>query len=135
MTIVGMNFTKVLAERKREANEKINISNNISITTVEKSEVAFGVKPQLGLKITFLFHTVYDPDFGSIELHGNLLYLSDQKDVEEVFADWTKAKKLPADVMKPVLNAVLGKCNIEALVLSRDLTLPPPVPLPRVNVK
>lgn len=135
MTIVGMNFTKIVAERKREANEKINISNNISIAQVEKSEFAFGVKSQQGLKISFLFHTIYDPDFGSIELHGNLLYLSDENDVEEIYANWTKAKKLSADVMKPVLNAVLGKCNIEALVLSRDLTLPPPVPLPRVNVK
>ncbi len=135
MTIVGMNFTKIVAERKREANEKINISNNISIANVEKSEVAFGVKSQQGLKISFLFHTIYDPDFGSIELHGNLLYLSDEKDVEAVYTDWAKAKRLSADVMKPVLNAVLGKCNIEALVLSRDLTLPPPVPLPRVNVK
>lgn len=135
MTIVGMNFTKIVAERKREANEKINISNNISIANVEKSEVAFGVKSQQGLKISFLFHTIYDPDFGSIELHGNLLYLADENDVEEIYADWSKAKKLSADVMKPVLNAVLGKCNIEALVLSRDLTLPPPVPLPRVNVK
>lgn len=135
MTLVGLNFTKVLAERKSDINEKINISNNVSIVNVEKSEVSFGVKPQQGLKISFMFHTVYDPDFGNIELHGNLMYIESDKKIKDIAEDWKKDKKLPADLMKPVLNAVLGKCNIQALVLSRDISLPPPIPLPRVNIK
>jgi hypothetical protein len=135
MTIVGMNFTKITAERKQDIKAKINISNNVSIDAVEKTEVSFGVKPQQGLKINFMFHTIYDPDFGSIELHGNLMYLENDKKIKEVADAWEKDKKLPGEVMKPVLNAVLGKCNVQALVLSRDISLPPPVPLPRVNIK
>jgi hypothetical protein len=135
MTIVGMNFTKIVAERTADGNAKINISNNVSISSVEQTEVSFGVNPQQGLKIGFLFHTVYDPDFGKIELHGNLMYLEADKKVKEVLEAWEKDKKLPGEVMKPVLNAVLGKCNVQALVLSRDLNLPPPIQLPRVNIK
>ena len=46
-----------------------------------------------------------------------------------------KDKKIPKEVMTPVLNNILAKSNVEALVLSRELNLPPPIPLPKVEVK
>jgi len=29
----------------------------------------------------------------------------------------------------------LKKCNIESLVMSREINLPSPIPLPKVNIK
>ena len=43
-------------------------------------------------------------------------------------------KKIAKDIMSRVLNAVLAKCNIEALILSQEVNLPPPIPLPKVTM-
>ena len=135
MAIVGFTFTKILAERKETANEKISINNNVSVLNVEESKLPVGSQTQDALKISFMFTTQYDPGLGSIELHGNLISLGDAKELKEVLSDWNKNKKLSADMMKTVLTTVLSKCNIQALIMSRDVQLPPPVPLPRVNVR
>lgn len=135
MAIVGFSFTKVLAERKGDGKEKININNNVSIIDVAETTLPVGVQTQDALKINFLFTTSYDPNFGAIELNGNLMYIGDPKEMKDIFANWNKTKKLNAETMKQVLNTVLGKCNIQALIMSRDVQLPPPVPLPRVNVR
>jgi len=44
-----------------------------------------------------------------------------------------KRIKVPKDIMSGVLNTVLTKCNIEALILSQKVNLPPPIPLPSVR--
>lgn len=135
MVIVSFTFTKLLAEKKEGKNEKISINNNVSIVNVEEHSLPIGSQKQDSLKISFLFTTQYDPGFGSIELHGNLIYLGESKQLKEILTNWEKNKKLSADMMTEILTSVLGKCNIQALVMSRDVQLPPPVPLPRVNVR
>lgn len=135
MAIVGFTFTKMVAERKTDVREKVNISNNITVTNVEMSDLSLGPQKQDGLKISFLFVSSFEPAVGSIELHGNLLYIGDAKELKEIAKNWSKDKKLPTEVMKHVLNAMMNKCNIQALILSRDVALPPPVPLPHVSVR
>ena len=36
--------------------------------------------------------------------------------------------------MTTLLNALLAKCNVQALILSQDVNLPPPIPLPKVQL-
>lgn len=135
MAIVGLNFNKITAEKKAGAKGKINISNNVSVKEVEQSNLNLGSQSQEGLKLTFEFTSKYEPDFGAIVLEGHLVYIEDPKKVKEVLAGWKKDKKLPNDVMRETLNAVLNKCNVQALILSREINLPPPIPMPKVNVK
>ena len=135
MAIVGLNFNKITAEKKSGAKGKINISNNVSVKNVETSSLNLGSQTQEGLKFTFEFISKYEPNFGAIVLEGHLIYIEDPKKVKEVLAGWKKDKKLPNDVMRETLNAVLNKCNVQALILSREINLPPPIPMPKVNVK
>ena len=39
------------------------------------------------------------------------------------------------EVMEQVINTALNKSNVEALILSRDINLPPPIPLPKIKGK
>ncbi len=135
MAIVALNFTKITAEKLKGTKGKINISNNVSITEVEKTKLSLGNKSQEGLKLTFMFSSKYEPKLGSIDLLGNLIYLEEQTKIEEILAGWKKEKKLPKDVMKETLNAILSRSNIQALLLSREINMPPPVPMPKVKVK
>lgn len=134
MTIVGFNFTKINIERKEGGvSGKINISNNVSIKNIESKPFALGKNKQDGLKFTFEFTSKYDPDVGNITLIGDILYLTEKKKIDEILADWKKSKKISKEVITPILNMALVKCNVQALILSQELNLPPPIPLPKIQ--
>jgi len=135
MTIVSFNFTKIEAEKKEVSKGKINISNNVTIEKVEEKDLSLGSQKQKVLNFTFQFTSKYSPDAGNIKLVGNVLYMEDSKKVKEVLDDWKKDKKLPKDIMTKVLNVVLNKSNVQALILSDHVNLPPPIPLPKVQTQ
>ena len=134
MTIVSFNFTKIEAEKKTAAKGKINIKNNITIEKVEEKDMSLGNQKHKVLSFTFEFTSKYEDNFGHIRLIGNVLYMEDAKKVKEVLADWKKDKKLPKDITAKILNVVLNKSNVQALILSEQVNLPPPIPLPKVQI-
>ena len=133
MTIVGFNFTKIEGEKKDMIKGKININNNVHINKVEEKDLALGNQKQKVLSFNFEFIAKYDPNIGSIKLTGNVLYMEDSKKVKDILDGWKKDKKLPKEVMPNILNTVLNKCNIQALILSEQINLPPPIPLPKLQ--
>lgn len=135
MTIIGTSFTKMKVERKGVVQGKLSISNNVSIKNIEETEMAIGTSRQKALKFTFEFISKYEPQTGEIILEGELLFIEKPEKVKEISDEWKKSKKVHKDVMAVILNNILTKCNIEALILSREINLPPPVQLPRVTVK
>lgn len=135
MTIVGFGFTKINVERKGNAVGKVSISNNVSITKVTKTDLSFGKAKQNALKFEFEFIASYEPKLGSIALNGEVIWMDKKENVDKLEKEWKKSKKIDKEVMTPVLNHVLNKCNIEALLLSREVNFPPPIPLPKVTAK
>ena len=133
MTIIGFNFTKIRVEKKQSLRGKVSINNNISVTNIVENDIALGNAKQKGLKFTIDFDTKYEPKIGSIQLTGEVLYIGEEKTVKEVLESWKKDKKVPKEIMAGVLNTGLNKCNIEALILSQQINLPPPIPLPKVE--
>ena len=135
MPIVGCNYRKITLERKENVTGNINIKNNIAIKDVEEKEFALGKAKQQGLKFNFEFTTEYEPNIGTINIFGEVLYLDEPKKIKELAASWKKNKKVEPDVMQQVLNTALSKCNVKALILAEDINLPSPIPLPRVSIE
>jgi hypothetical protein len=133
MPIIGFNFTKINVERKEGATGKINIKNNVTIKDVDETDLALGKEKQKALKISFEFTSKYEPKIGTILIEGNLMFMGESKKVKEIMDGWSKDKKIPKDVMSNILNNILTRCNIQALILSQDVNLPPPIPLPKVQ--
>jgi hypothetical protein len=134
MAVISTNFTKISAERKTGAKGKINIKNNVAITKVEKADLSIGSAKQPALKFDFEYNTKYEPKMGEMTILGDLVYLNTPEKIAEILDSWKKDKTVPKDIMPVILNNVLSKCNIEALILSRDINLPPPIQLPTVKV-
>ncbi len=134
MAIVGFNFSKIQAARHNPVRGKINISNRVAIKDVEQADLSLGKDKQKGVKFIFNYVSKYEPKIGDIELEGDLLYLSDDKAVKGILDEWKKSKKIPESVMGSILNTILSKCNIQALVTSKDVNLPPSVPMPKVQI-
>ena len=71
---------------------------------------------------------------GNITFEGEILYMADPKKNKEILSSWKKDKKLPKDLMGGLLNNILTRCNIKALIFSQEVNLPPPIPLPKVQM-
>jgi hypothetical protein len=132
MTIVKINLHKVNAERNLDSKAgQVKINNNVSLKDVE--EMSFAVEGKKGLKFTFTFNCSYEPNLGKIEVAGQVLFVDDEKKITEVKKSWDKDKKVPMDIMEQIVNAALHKGNIQAIKISEDVSLPSPLPLPKVR--
>lgn len=133
--IIGFNLSKVEADRTPLVKGKISIKNNIQVKTIEKSDLFLGKSKQEGLKFGFEYSSLYEPNAGKIIIVGDLVAVEEKEEVKKILEKWKKDKKVEAEVMAQVINTVLSKCSVQAILLSRDLGLPSPVQLPKVQVK
>lgn len=134
--IVGFGFTKLSAQKGETAKGKIDISNNVSIKDVQEDNFSLGKdKQQNVLRFIFEFASKYEPNVGNVVLEGELLYMEEAKKAKELLNSWKKDKKLPKELMEGMLNTILTKCNVQALILSQQVNLPPPIPLPKVQIQ
>ena len=133
MTILGFNFNQIKVSRKEGIKGKINIKNNVIIKDIKEHDLNLGDKSQNALKFSFEFSSKYETDLGEILLGGDLLFMESSAKTKSILDEWKKSKKVPKDVMTGILNTVLTKCNIEALILSQKVNLPPPIPMPSVK--
>jgi len=134
MAIIGSSFTKINVEKKAPVKGKININNNASIKSVEEYPLPTKTN-QKGLKFTYGFVSKYEPKIAEINIEGNVILLVDAKKGEEVLSSWKKDKKIPKEIMASILNTALTKSNIQALILSQEVGLPSPIPLPKVKIE
>ncbi|MFC1728344.1 hypothetical protein ACFLZ7_02675 [Nanoarchaeota archaeon] len=135
MAIVGFNFNKITAEKKSAVKGKIKINNNVSIKDVSSMDFSIGSTKQKGLKYGYEFTAKFEPNLGSIVIQGDVLSLEEASKVDEILKQWKKSKKVGNEFMVPIMNTILSKCNIKALILSQDLNLPAPLQMPRVKAK
>ncbi len=138
MTIVGFGFTKILVEKRKQVPQHLEIANNVSIKSVKDAPVSISnlkESKQSGLKFSFEFTSKYMPDVADILLEGDVFYMSDKDKNDKVLSDWKKEKKIPKEIMSEVINMVLTRGNVEAILLSREIALPPPIKLPRIEEK
>jgi predicted acyltransferase (DUF342 family) len=135
MTIVGFGFTKLNVERKGVAKGKISIKNNINVKNVTTTDLSLGKNKEAGLVFTFEFKSVYEPDIADISIEGEVIFLEEAKKVKEVLDKWKKDGKVEGEILGDVLNTALSKSNVQALIMSRDLNIPAPFPLPKVGIK
>ena len=133
--IVGFGFTKLSAEKGEPAKGKIDINNNVSIKDIQEDNFSLGRdKQQNVIRFMFEFTSKYEPNVGSILFEGELLYMEEPKKAKEILSSWKREKKLPKELMGDLLNTILTKCNVQALILSQQVNLPPPIPLPKVQM-
>ena len=135
MPVVGFGFTKINVERIGKLTGKVDIKNNAGINTVVKEDLTLGVSTQPALKFGFNFNVTYEPGKATIDLEGEVIWVDKKEIIEETMKTWKKEKKISPTIMTPVLNAVLQRSNMQALILAKELNLPPPIPLPKVEIK
>jgi hypothetical protein len=135
MTIVGFNFTKIEVTKQKNEAGKINISNNVSVQDILEADLSLGNQKQKAIRFVFEFTSTYEPQIGKILLVGDVLYLDEASKTKKIVDEWKKDKKVEKELMSTILNSVLAKCNVQALILSQQVNLPSPIPLPKIKME
>jgi len=131
MQVIGFNFEKISAEKKKGVEGKIQISSNIQIKSIKKENISI-VKDKPTLKIDFEFKIDYKPNLAEINLQGVVLVTVEKDESKAILKKW-KNKKIDEDVRIPLFNIILTKSNLRALQLEEELNLPTHIPLPRIR--
>lgn len=106
-------------------NSQIRIDHNSTITMVVKESAD-------RLRIEFGYTTSYGP-LGVVKVEGALLW---QDPAAGEAADaWASTRNLPANVAQQVHSAIMSAAVPEAVGLAKDIRLPPPIPLPQVQIQ
>jgi len=102
----------------------VRIDQNSSITHVTPvSDAAVSIGYRFTVNYTGMGYIKME---GELDLEGN---------VEELVASWGKDGNMPPEAANVVHNTIMSTCLPTALLISRDIKLPPPFPLPRVKVQ
>ncbi|MBR9693310.1 hypothetical protein GOV07_05300 [Candidatus Woesearchaeota archaeon] len=134
MAIVGFSFTSISAEKKAAARGNVKINNNVVIKDVKDANLNMATGKK-GVRVHFGFQTIYDPEIGNIAFEGDVILLEDTKAAEKILESWKKEKHLPKELMPPILNHILERANVQALIMARDIGLPSPIPMPKVTAE
>ncbi|MBU2639438.1 MAG: hypothetical protein KKG75_01885 [Nanoarchaeota archaeon] len=136
MPIVGFNFDKTLAERTGKVQKGMRAAHNIIINSIEKEDLNMGkTTKKAGLKFSFEYEVKYEPKIGNISILGHILYLEDEKKINEILAKWKKSKTIEPELTMQLINTAIVKSTIKALSLSQDVNLPPHLPIPTIQPK
>jgi hypothetical protein len=69
---------------------------------------------------------------GVIKTEGKLLY---ECDAPTVVKQWASTNNMPEKMAFEVHTGILHYSIPEAVIIARELKLPPPIPLPQVNMQ
>lgn len=135
MPIVGFNFDKIIAEKtKSMVNRPVQVKNDLGILKVEKQEIPL-TKTEEGIKFDFEFKAEYEPEVGHIILKGHVLFMGKPAEIKKILSNWKKNKNIEEGLMQVLLNTILVKSNIKALMFANEVNLPPHLKLPLIRPK
>lgn len=131
MAVVGFSFSKISGVKSSTfSGGEVRIAHNVTITNVSKSTMDLGASKQELLKFNFDFKVQYEPKVAELSFEGEILFMDALEVIIKVEKEWKKSKHVqPQELLNNILFNILSKCNIEALLLSRELNLPPPFPI------
>lgn len=139
MTVIGFNLKKILVERKTLVRGNVKVGTKLNILDL-KEEKAKIMNDKDVLSCDFEFIIQYTGiennkgDVADVIFEGNVLYLVDPKETKKIVEGWKK-KDIPQEMRVKIMNTILAKCNVKALVLEDEIGLPPHLPLPKFKKK
>ncbi len=136
MGIVALNFIKINVEKKKGIDGKVNINNDLVLKDVVERQLVGKNKQSLAdflFSFTVQYLTEEKVALASILLEGEVVYVDDAAKIKEILDGWKKNKTVQKELLREVMNTAMMKCNVEGILLSKEVNLPPPVGLPQIK--
>ncbi|MFQ5919989.1 MAG: hypothetical protein ACE5I4_08120 [Thermoplasmata archaeon] len=125
MPVKSMELTSLEGKRFAKSGEKlknVRVDHNSTVTRV------YPVSEDSAVDFRF---TVNYSGVGVIQIEGSLNFEGDPS-LPQV---WEKTGNMPEAVASEIHTAIMSFCIQEAVVIAKDLRLPPPIPLPMIKLK
>ncbi len=126
MNISNMKLSSIEARRYSEPEQRpqnVRIDHNSTVTLFSASDATEA-------SVEFQYTASYGP-LGLIKLSGDFHFQADN--AREIAEQWSQDKNMPEEVASRIHTAIMHFCLPEAVMVSRDLRLPPPIPMPQVK--
>jgi hypothetical protein len=126
MTIKAIEINSIEAKRFIKRNEKmsnVRIDNNSSVTRITEIN-------NREAEIEFRYTASYG-GAGVITIEGSLIW---EGNAPELASTWASSNNMPPEQASAIHTAIMRVCVPEAVIVSRDLKLPPPLPLPKISI-
>lgn len=131
--IANVIFEKISIEKKKDVVGNIEAKNNVKITEITEQPVDIIGEKQPLVSIKFTFSINYEPDIATLEIAGKVLDMVTEKEKKAILDLWKKEERLEPAYATTIMNTILTKCNIKALVLGAEVNLPSHIPMPRLS--
>lgn len=126
MTVKRTELLNIEAKRVgvmgKKMNIRIDVNSNVSQIYLTEEDEA---------RIDFRFTATYT-GLGTVGMEGRITFSDGAKDLYE---KWTETGNMPDGPAQEIHSAIMKSCMPVAVLLSREVNLPPPMPMPPVNVK
>lgn len=130
MPIRSFEFSNVDGRRLTKASDRwanLRVDHNSTVTLI--TEVG-----EHQAAVDFRFTANYraaEAVIGLIQIEGTLVWEGDAK---ALVKGWSTSGQMPPEVANEIHTVIMSNCIPEAVILARDLRLPPPIPIPQVNI-
>jgi hypothetical protein len=81
--------------------------------------------------IDFRFTANYS-GLGFIKIEGRMIY---EGEAAKIAKEWSSTGKMPNNIVNEVHTTIMSNCIPEAVILAKEVRLPPPIPMPKINVQ
>jgi len=135
MPVIGMNIKSIDAKKYEEVTSGIKVNSNTNLKEVKEHDLKALSKKALSIEFEFITRYLSEREkkVAEILISGDVILVDDK--YKKILEDWKKDKKLPEDINIQVINVIFNKCSKKSIMLSDDLQLPSPVPLPFARKK
>ena len=126
MPVKGVDLTSIDARRFAKKGERmvnVRIDNNSTVTLI--SEIN-----EKEVNVDFRYTASYG-SLGLIKIEGTIVY---EGEASSIANKWGQSGNMPDEIASEIHTAIMRTCVPEAVLISRDLKLPPPMPMPQVNI-
>lgn len=135
MPIMGINITKISMEKGKPPVAQVEVDLTPRVNGIRLGELRTPTGKINGIEVLFEYGVTYKPDVAKAHIEGVVFYLPKNRDnIDRILDEWENEKKLDPNMFAEIVNAVTMEVMPFLMLLSKELRLPYPIPVPRVNV-
>jgi len=130
MTIKSFEISTIDARRLAKGpprTQNLRIDHNSTVTLIQETSER---EASIDFRFTANYRAVEEV-VGIIRIEGSLVYEGKGR---EVARQWSSTGQMPNEVASEIHTTIMNVCIPEAVVVARDLRLPPPIPIPQVSI-
>ena len=131
MSVRSLDFTNLDAKRLSKIGAgwaDLRVDHNSTVTLITETSAT-------SAQVDFRFTASYRTEaavIGMIQLEGQILW---EGDAAALVKGWSAGGQMPQDAANEIHTVIMTNCIPESVILAREVRLPPPVPIPQVQVQ